>query len=285
MGTQTDLLIEARNNGNWVTRATNQALETALVGLCVEFKSGETEQIRTSDLRVVNIRNAIEQVLEETCAVAVHDLPAWVLDEYEAVNGAGVNTDETGFRWSTVNRRYERTVTDVGTVEWRGPRFKPRPPEPREGERYDYEGHPIRPTAISLMVLREMSVKLQRATLTEKLDSILKSTSVERQIVAGGVVSNNSTAAVTRRKTRDALALVVDIARDKARNRNDAVEVWSILVVMAKSDTRPFPLLGFAENEVSHGDEFDPSYLTRDAFGQRMKRALQRDSRIDANRR
>ena len=185
MGTQTDLLIEARRDGNWVTRATNQALETALVGLCVEFKAGETEQIRSSDLRVVNIRSEMENVLEETCAVAEHDLPAWVQDEYEAVKSAGVNSDETGWRWSTANRLYERMVTDAGTVEWRGPRFKARPPEPREGERYDYEGHPIRPVGISLMVLREMSVKLYLDALTERLDAILKSTSAETQIDAG----------------------------------------------------------------------------------------------------
>lgn len=257
MGTQTDLLIEAQRSGNWVTRATNQALETALVGLCVEFKPADTEQIRADDLRVVNVRSALEEVLEETCAVAEHDLPSWVLDEYEAAKsraagkvaallslcedykntesvltnpgnmvlanirraiaelleetrvapehklpswvrdeyeaakarlageGVAINTDGSGLRWSTANHRYRRTVTEPGTFEWRGPRFKARPPEPREGERYDYEGHPIRPVAISLMVLREMSVKLYLDALTERLDAILKSTSAETQIDAG----------------------------------------------------------------------------------------------------
>lgn len=307
MGKQNDLLIEARSNGNWVTRATNLALETALVGLCVEFNPAETEQIRSDDVRLVNIRNAMEEVLEETCVVAEQDLPAWVLDEYENAKSAGGNTDATGLRWSTVNRRYERTAADVGTVEWRGPRFKARPPEPREGERYDYEGHPIRPTAISLMVLREMSIKLERATLTERLDLILKSTRVEARIEAGknthvtvvvaeaeqqgasivqaaeSVITHNSIVPSAQRKRRDDLSPAIDRARDMARDRNDPAEVWTILVEAAKSVKPPPPLLGFAENEVKHGDAAEPSFLSRNAFSKRFGRILKRDFRTDAS--
>lgn len=79
----------------------------------------------------------------------------------------------------------------------------------------------------------------------------------------------------TKRRA-DPLAAVLNEARRQALEPTDWQSVWAALVELAKSASRPAPLLGYVEGEgvkYQTDSEAQPvGYLTREAFRKRFRR-------------
>jgi hypothetical protein len=88
---------------------------------------------------------------------------------------------------------------------------------------------------------------------------------------------NLRTIQATTTKRSDALTAVIAVATKSAQNPVDYHSVWAALVVLAESDKRPAPLIGFAEGEgVKYQGEKDVEFFTKRNLSDRMRRAKPR---------
>lgn len=186
MGTRHDLLIQARNCGNWVERKNRYELDIALMTLLNDYSYDRAVAIVPNSpewVALENMRDAREAALSELCPIAESALPSTVTEEWDL---AAMQASEAGptqmmkpqTSWRTQNCRYERHVLASGSVEWLAPQFNGRPPpfgeaSRVEGNRYDYEGHASAPIAVSLLVVRDMATRLGNAALAVEITNIV----------------------------------------------------------------------------------------------------------------
>lgn len=183
MGTRNDLLIQARNCGNWVERKNRYELDIAMMTLLTDYPDNETVSIAPDSVALENMRDAREAALSALCPIAESALPSAVTEEWDravmqATQAGPTQAMKPETLWLSENRQYERRVLPSGSVEWLAHRFNSRPPlfgetQRIEGHRYDYEGHPTAPTAVSLLVVRDIAMRLGNAALAMEITNIV----------------------------------------------------------------------------------------------------------------
>ena len=180
MATRQDLLIQARNCGNWVERKNRHELDIALMSLLHDYPGSKV--IASDCVALENMRDAREAALSALCPIAESVLPSAVTEEWDR---AAMQASEAGptqamkpeTSWRTQNCRYERRVSASGVVEWLAPQYNARPPSFGEfrsidDQQYDYQGHATAPNAVSLRVVRDVAVRLGNATLAAQIDAV-----------------------------------------------------------------------------------------------------------------
>jgi hypothetical protein len=121
----------------------------------------------------------------------------------------------------------------------------------------------------AFLVLAEFNVPNEMRASADKAP-VAEAAGTATVAEGGGIVHK-------QRRRADALAAVIDTAKQLATAPNDWTSIWAALVVLAQKPSRPAPLLGYTEGEgvkyQTDNAERPDGWLTRDAFRKRFERA------------
>ncbi|MDP3251301.1 MAG: hypothetical protein Q8M77_05260 [Hydrogenophaga sp.] len=128
-----------------------------------------------------------------------------------------------------------------------------------------------------LQAKNEMALAAWRKAMVHEL---LKPATNEPVAIAAAPAVRTIQMGLPKNQIVNPMSAVIKMAQEKALDRDDWTSVWAALVALAKSESKPAPLLGYTEGEgvKYQADSFDEqvAWLTREALRKRIGRARDR---------
>lgn len=198
MSLRNEQLTLALNSGDgWIGKETSKEpesshrLERLLYEVIHDVESYATKPVKPDSVELENIREALQHVLCAQHPIREQDLPKTVIDAWNSVARSTTiegptQAEAPATSWWMPDRRYVRSVSESGKVEWRGPRFfslaqlideRNQKDDERAQilpELYDYAGHWTAPTSISLRLVAEIATRLNKPELVKIVTTMIK---------------------------------------------------------------------------------------------------------------